>query len=310
MYFSPLDLGCLIGRFGRRNRGWRFGSAGFVEFALGHHFDGAAHVAFQGDGFVALAFAVNTAAFGVALELSAAYGSNVGTIGLGHLHDFDHLGSERVVGTDAATLTFSALVVAAVMAGEGHLGKRVISEQLSFVRGVPTIANVRQLWATHGWRKGDSGRGVEIEVGRQAILGSDVDVGSRLSGFVKAGLPFLGMAEATGSHAEDGEQKVGGVAVDGALGNCLGKLGQCGVNRMHGFKRRQVEFEALAAGTGLGHAKAAGAITKMMDTEALSCDGEGFAGAAGVVDMRASLGHKFSVNEKGLCLRHEPLRID
>jgi hypothetical protein len=48
----------------------------------------------------------------------------------------------------------------------------------------------------------------------------------------------------------------------------------------------------------------------VMDTVALSGDGERFAGAAGVVDMRASLRHKFSVNENGPCLRHEPLFQD
>ena len=250
------------------------GSAGFVEFALGHHFDGTPHIAFQGNSLVALAFTVKAAALGIAHELFATHGGNLGTIGLSHLDDFDHLGSERVVGTDPATFTFAALVVAAVVAGEGHLGKRVVSRQLPVVSGVPTIANVRQLWATQGLRKSSSGRGVEVEIGGEAVLGSNIDVGSRLVGVVEAFLPLLRVQQISGSNAQNREEIVGAAAVDDAAGDGLGQLGESGVNRVHGFERRQVEFEALTASMGLGHAKATGAITKVMDTVALSGDGE------------------------------------
>jgi len=166
---------------------------------------------------------------------------------------------------------------------------------------VPTIANVEQLRATQGRRKGDIMWSVEIEVGRKAILGSNINVRSRLVGLVEAGLPLLRVQEILGGNTQDRQEVVGRTAVDDAAANGLGKLREGGVDRVHGFKWRQVEFEALAARTGLGHAKAASAITKVVDTVALSFDGEGLAGAAGVVNMRASVGHKFSVNEKGPC---------
>jgi hypothetical protein len=131
--------------------------------------------------------------------------------------------------------------------------------------------------------------GVEVEIGGKAVLGGDIDIGSGLSGFEKAGLPLLGMSQIAGGNAEDGEDDVGGVAIDRSCGNSFGQLGQRGVDRVHRVKRRQVELEALAAGTGLGHAEAAGAVTKVVDAVALSGDGEGLADAAGVVDMRANV---------------------
>jgi len=152
------------------------------------------------------------------------------------------------------------------------------------------------LWATRvliqRGRKGDVGRGVEIEAGGEAVLGGDVNVGSGLVGVVEVGLPLLGMEEIAGSDAENGEESVGGVAVDDAGGDGLGQLGERGVDVVHGIERRQVEGEAFAAGAVLGGAEAAGAIAKMVDAVALSFDGEGLAEAAGVVDVVASVRHE------------------
>jgi hypothetical protein len=130
------------------------------------------------------------------------------------------------------------------------------------------------LWATQGWRESSLGWGVEVEIGGETVLGSDVDVGSRLVGFVQAGLPFLGVEEISGSNTKNGEEIAGGARVDDATGDGFGELRERGVNRVHGFEGRKVESETLSAGTGLSRAKTAGTITKVVDAVTLSLDGE------------------------------------
>ena len=132
------------------------------------------------------------------------------------------------------------------------------------------------MWATRVCKPGEGyiGSGIEVEVGGKAVLGGDIDIGSRLIGMVEAVLPLLRMPKIAGGDAQDGEEELRGVVLDDAAGNGFGQLGDRGLDRVHGLERRQVEFEALAAGTGLGHAKATGAITKMIDAVALSSDGK------------------------------------
>ena len=54
-------------RGGRLGRGAFFVGSAFLEFLLGDHFDGTEEVAFEGDGFVALALLPQFAILAVAL---------------------------------------------------------------------------------------------------------------------------------------------------------------------------------------------------------------------------------------------------
>ena len=95
----------------------------FGELAFGHDLGGAAHVLFYGDGFVAFAVANELAAAAVELELLVAGGTGIGPeFSTGLIH-FDGLGRDGVVRANAVTFTFATGVVAAIVAGEGQLGK-------------------------------------------------------------------------------------------------------------------------------------------------------------------------------------------
>ena len=57
--------------------------------------------------------------------MAAARASHVVTIFFVKLDDFNRLRSDGIVGADAAAFTFAAVMVAAVVAGEGHSGQVV-----------------------------------------------------------------------------------------------------------------------------------------------------------------------------------------
>ena len=267
------------------------GGGALGEFAVGEELGGAAQIVFEGDGRVALTVAGESATLGIAEQLLAAGGGRVGARGLADLDQFDVLGCDGVAGANAATLTLATVVVAAVVAGERKLGERV-----GRVAAHAVAESGRQGWGgrvIRSWREGAVRRGVEIEVG------------SGFGGFEERGLPFVGMTEIGGGHAENGEDEVDGVAVDDVEGDGLGELGEGGLDLVEGVEGRQEEGEALAAGAGLGGAQTVGAMLQMVETETLAGDSERLAGAAGVVDVMASVRHECLQNdgekEKGPC---------
>ena len=148
------------------------------EFALGQFFGGAIEIDASGDLGVTLALGAEPAAALIAHELGRTRGRGFAAQSARDFVQLNILGSDGVVGSEVEVV------------------RDVGRAQIVGDNGVPThgkVVSCRLPVARGSLRKGHFGRGVDIEVGREAVFSGEIDGRCGDVGVIGISLPLLGM---------------------------------------------------------------------------------------------------------------------